>query len=293
MKKYTAYILLLLPFLMLSCTEKKAINNSKQLTVSILPQKQMLEHLSAGIWDVQVLLPPGSNHETYEPTPQDMKKLSNSSLYFTLGALDFETTWTERFQASNTSMQIVPTNKGIKMLCGHVHSHDEGDAGHNHNHSTDPHIWLSARCLAIQASNICETLCRADSSNKSVYENQLASFNLKVDSVDQVIKQILKECAGKPFFIYHPSLGYFAQDYNLNQISIEDEGKEPSASHLVKLTQIASENHIKAIYISKEFDTRHAEALAKDIGAKIIVFDPLAEDWANNLISIAKLIAEN
>ncbi len=292
MRSYTLISLLFLAIFFSSCNDKKEIKNNRQLTVSILPQQQMLEFLSAGLWDVQVLLPPGSNHETYEPTPQDMKKLANSSIYFTLGALDFETSWIDRFQASNPDMSIVPTNTGIKMLCGHVHSHDD-ESGHAHNHSNDPHIWLSTKCLAIQAQNIFETLSLVDSSNKTIYESRLKEFIALTDSVDAVIRNILINSSGKPFFIYHPALGYFADDYNLDQISIENEGKEPSASHLIKLTEIARKHQIKAVYISKEFDTRHAEALAKDIGAKVIVFDPVAADWVENLISVAKLIAEN
>lgn len=289
-KRFIYSLLILLPFVM-ACQPKKASPGKLQLTVSIIPQQQMLEFLSGEQWDVQVLLPPGSNHETYEPTPQDMKKLANSSIYFTLGALDFETTWTERFQASNPSMRIIPTNTGIEMLSGHAHNHE--NVATNHNHGIDPHIWLSPKCLAIQARNIASALSQADTTHKDIYNRRLQSFINKTDSVDKVIRQILVHSAGKSVLIYHPALAYFAQDYDLHQISIETEGKEPSTAHLIELTKLAKKLNIKAVFISKEFDTRHAEALAKDMNAQVVVYDPMSADWAQNLITLAKLIAKN
>lgn len=293
MRKYIFYCLIIISFFLASCNEKKSIEIERQLTVSILPQKQMLVYLSAGYWEVQVLLPPGSNHETYEPTPQDMKKLANSSLFFTIGALDFETTWIDRFQSSNPNLQIIPTNTGIKMLSGHIHNHENENHENENQHGIDPHIWLSPKCLKIQAQNICNSLSIKDTANKVEYAKRLTAFIAQADSVDSVIRSILSKSDGKSILIYHPALGYFAQDYNLNQISIENEGKEPSASHLIELTELAKKQNVKAVFISKEFDTRHAEAIAKAINAKVIVFDPMAEDWSKNLIALAKLIAEN
>jgi len=88
-------------------------------------------------------------------------------------------------------------------------------------------------------------------------------------------------------------LAYFCRDYNLEQISIEQEGKEPSPSYLSELITLANEKGIKSIFISKEFDTRNAEAIAKEINGKVVVFDPMAENWAENMILLAELIATN
>jgi len=276
---------------LVSCKGKPTEEHKQQLTVSIIPQKYLVSFIAGDKFDVQAMLPTGSNHETYEPAPRDMEKIANSRFYFTLGALDFELTWMERFISSNPSMQIINTSEGIEMLSGHIHDHGD-DHGHE-NHGTDPHIWLSPSCMKIQATNISKALSEYDTLNADSYAKNLNKFNLLADSADQQIRKILAGSEGKPILIFHPALGYFARDYNLTQISIEQEGKEPSPAYLGELVKISREKNIRSVLISKEFDTRNAEAIAREINAKIVVFDPMAENWAENMIYLAKLIAEN
>jgi len=276
---------------LVSCKGKQSAELKPQLTVSIIPQKYLVSIIAGDKFDVQAMLPTGSNHETYEPAPRDMEKIANSRFYFTLGALDFELTWMERFTSSNPAMQVINTSEGIDMLSGHMHDHGD-EHGHEH-HGTDPHIWLSPSCMKIQATNISKTLSEYDTLNAGIYTTNLNKFTLLADSADQQIREILAGSEGKPILIFHPALGYFARDYNLTQISIEQEGKEPSPAYLGELVKIAREKNIRSVFISKEFDTRNAESIAREINAKVVVFDPMAENWAENLIHLAKLIAEN
>jgi len=277
---------------LVSCKSKQSEELKPQLTVSIIPQKSLVSFIAGDKFNVQAMLPTGSNHETYEPAPRDMEKIANSRFYFTLGSLDFELTWMDRFTSSNPSMQVINTSEGIEMLSG-VCVHDHGDDHGHEQHGTDPHIWLSPSCMKIQAANITKALSEYDTLNAAFYTSNLDKFNLHADSADQRIREILAGSEGKPILIFHPALGYFARDYNLTQISIEQEGKEPSPAYLGELVKIAREKNIRSVFISIEFDTRNAEAIAREINAKIVVFDPMAENWAENLIQLAKLIAEN
>lgn len=277
---------------LVSCKDKGNETVKAQLTVSIIPQKFLVESIAGDKYDVQVMLPAGSNHETYEPAPRDMEKIASSHFYFALGALDFELTWLDRFEASNPKMKVINTSEGIDMLSGHLHDHEE--TGHEENNSgIDPHTWLSPECMKIQAYNICKTLSAADTSNSEYYSANLEKFNSLADSVDRVIRTILSGPEVKSILIFHPALGYFARDYRLNQISIEQDGKEPSPAYLAQLIGKARQQGIKAVFISKEFDTRNAEAIAREIDGKVVVFDPMDANWAGNMITLAKLIAEN
>lgn len=276
---------------MVSCHGKQAEIKKKQLTVSIIPQKFLAEFIAGDKFDVQAMLPTGSNHETYEPAPRDMEKISASDLYLALGALDFELTWLDRFKSSNPKMQVINTSQGIVMLSGHNHG-DEDNTEHK-SHGTDPHTWLSPSCMKIQAANICTALSASDTANSSFYFQNLQRFNALADSADRIIRQKLAGVQGKSFLIFHPALAYFARDYNLKQISIEQEGKEPSPAYLAELIKTARAQGIKTILISKEFDTRNAEAIAREINGKVVVFDPMALNWAENIIKLADLIALN
>jgi len=188
-------------------------------------------------------------------------------------------------------MHVINTNEGIQMIGGHNHM---GEDGHeNENHGIDPHTWLSPSCMKIQAANISKALSTIDTANASFYTSNLNKFNVLADSVDRLIQEKLTGSSGKSVLIFHPALAYFCRDYNLTQISIEQDGKEPSPAYMAEIVKIAKEKGIKSIFISKEFDTRNAEAIALDIKGKVVVFDPMAENWADNLIHLADLIASN
>jgi len=292
MFRYILSVFIFLPLLSLvSCQGKHSANEKIQLTVSIIPQKYLATFIAGDKFDVQVMLPTGSNHETYEPAPRDMEKISSSRLYLALGALDFELTWLDRLKASNPAMKVINTGEGIVMLNGHIHE-DEKEPGEK-SKGIDPHTWLSPACMKIQAANICKALSSVDTTNALFYKENLDKFNNLADSVDRKIREKLKGSEGKAILIFHPALAYFARDYVLTQISIEQDGKEPSPAFMAELIKSAKEKGIKAIFISKEFDTRNAEAIAREIDGKVVVFDPMAENWPANMIHLAQLIAEN
>ena len=286
-----SYALLFLTLFLLSCRDKRTENIKPQLTVSILPQKYLADYIAGDKYDVQVMLPTGSNHETYEPAPRDMEKISSSKLYFALGALDFELTWLDRFKSSNPAMKIINTSKGIQMLSGHTHESEKNDE--HQGQGIDPHTWLSPSCMKIQALNICNALSEIDTANSAYYKTNLNKYNNLADSVDAKIRIKLSGFAGKTILIFHPALAYFCRDYNLTQISIEQDGKEPSPAFMAEIVKIAKDKGIKSIFISKEFDTRNAEAIALEIKGKVVIFDPMAENWAENMIHLADLIASN
>lgn len=276
---------------LVSCQQKPAESKKMQLTVSIIPQKYLADFIAGDKFDVQAMMPIGSNHETYEPSPRDMRRISSSKLYLALGALDFELSWLDRFKASNPAMKVVNTSEGIQMLGGHFHDSEENHK--SENHGIDPHTWLSTTCMKIQAGNICKALSSIDSANSLVYQSNLNKFNHLADSVDRIIREKLAGSTGKSILIFHPALAYFCRDYNLTQISIEQDGKEPSPAFMAEIVKTAKEKGIKSVFISKEFDTRNAEAIAGEINGKVVVFDPMAENWAKNMVHLADLIASN
>lgn len=269
---------------MVSCNPRKTQPQDFRVIVSILPQKFLVDKISGGNLPCEVMVPPGGNHETFEPSPRDMARVADASVYYTIGALDFEKAWIEKVKAVNPEIEIVNTSKGIQMIEGH--SHDD-----THNHSQDPHTWLSPAEVKIQAGSICESLCRMSPEDSVTFRRNLRLFTNEADSATVVIKRLLSSHCGNTFIIYHPALAYFAREFGLKQESIEFEGKEPSPVHMREIIDIAQANGIKAILVSREFDTRHAQTIASQIGGELMTFDPMAYDWTTNIIGIASLIA--
>jgi zinc transport system substrate-binding protein len=278
------FILFLL-FLPFTGCRHVAVNPGKEVTVSILPQKYIVERIAGNLFTINVMMPPGANHETYEPSPLSMKSLANSKVYFSVGWLDFEKTWTPRFTDLFPEMKIVNTSEGGELLTYEGNGHNE------HGTGIDPHTWLSLRYVKFQAVKIAASLSQTDPDHAVLFNANLRKFARQLDSIDTIYSGLFAPMKNVKFLIYHPALGYFARDYKLKQISLETEGKEPSAAHLSALIEIARKEGIHSVLVSKEFDSRNAETLAREINGRVVVFDPMAADLLGNLDRIAKILS--
>jgi zinc transport system substrate-binding protein len=277
-------LLLLTSLLSVGCRQA-SVNTRKDVSVSILPQRYIVERIAGNLFHVSVLMPPGANHETYEPTPQVMKSLAVSGLYFAVGWLDFEKSWMPRFAEMYPEMKIVNTSDGGQLIKASETGHKGHDAG------IDPHTWLSPRFVKLQASIITAALTQMDPAHRELFTANLSRFHAQLDSMDAVYTALFAEHKGRKFLIYHPSLGYFARDYGLTQVSLESEGKEPSAAHMGRLIEMARREGIHTVLISREFDSRNAETLAREIQGKVIVFDPMQGDWLKNMNRISYMLS--
>jgi len=120
----------------------------------------------------------------------------------------------------------------------------------------------------------------------------LEIFLNSVKQTDSQIKEILSTLkVSRTFMVFHPSWGYFAKEYNLTQIAVEVEGKSPKPRELVKLINGAEEQKVKAIFTQPEFSDSSAKIIANELHIPVIKVSPMAPNWSENLINIAKTIA--
>lgn len=288
------------------------LNASKpELTVSILPQKYFVEKITKDKFDVNVMVQPGASPHTYEPRSSQMKSLMNSEIYFYIG-VSFEKVWLDKFKSSAKNTTFVDTSNGIEKLAMAKHEHhdeEESHAGHDHEkhdehadekhedtdeeEGTDPHIWLDPNLVKIQAKTIYDTLVKIDSKNSEFYKANYEEFLKELDMLDAQLKTILAPYENRAFMVFHPSWGYFAKRYNLEQIAVEVEGKEPKPNELVELIKDAKEHDIKIVFVSPQFSQKSAKTISKNIGAKVISLDSLDENWNSSLVLTAKEIANS
>lgn len=260
-------------------------NGTKSIVLSILPLKGLASDLFSDDFSIHVLVPPGSSPETYEPTPQQLIEVSKAEWVFTTGLIDFEHELISK-AAQTAENKVVNLSEGITLLSGccggSIHSH--------HNHGVDPHIWTSPQQLKIIAANMCEPIIKVTPEKADKYKDALKKLNAKLDSLDAYIRESISNAGINGFFIYHPALTYYADDYGINQVSIEHEGKEPSAEQLKGLIQIARRDGIDKILYQKEFSRSVVETIAKDIGAEPVEIDPLAEDILESILFVTNQI---
>ncbi|MFI3261863.1 MAG: zinc ABC transporter substrate-binding protein [Rikenellaceae bacterium] len=278
----------LLLLLLVSCTQ--SIEKENQITVSIEPLKYFVDEISGGDFKVHVLVPNGASAETYEPTPSDIKNTIKSKAFISVGLLDTEVNIIEYLKKKDDIINIE-----LYQSCDLVESSDcSCGSHHNHNHShsvanLDPHIWMSVQNSKKIAESTYNTLIML---NRDSLEKYTSNFELLIKSLNTVDSIFLtKQSNIKTVLVYHPFLGYLANEYNFEQVSIEDEGKEPSAKKIKELITEAKHEGIKTVFYQSQFPTSSVESIAKEISAKTVKINPLEYNHIENLINIANSLS--
>jgi len=268
----------------ISCSKNQQDENTKgiQVFVSIPPQKDFVRRIGGDKVKVDVLIKPGVDPHTFEPTVKQILRLGRAKVYFKIG-MPFETRLLEKIHSMSPQLEIVNTAHGIKRRAM------SGDDGH-HREGTDPHIWLDPMLVKKQGIIICEALQEIDPSNADYYARNLQMFLGDLDKLDREIAAKLAPVKDKTFFVFHPAFGYFADAYGLDQQGVEIEGKSPTMKQLEKLIRQAGRDHAKVIFAEPQFSTSTAETVAKQIGARVETLDPLKEDYFANMRYIANEI---
>ncbi len=267
----------------------ETVNQKVEVTVSIVPQKYFVERIGGENVAVNVMVLPGANPELYEPKPEQLRSLAQSKIYFSIGLLPFEKTWLNRIKAANTEMKIVDTSSGLELqTLDHHHHHHEGEKENQEQESLDPHIWLSPKLVKIQANTIYQELANLDRENTPQYQQNLEKFIADIDKLDREINEKLSGLSNRKFIVFHPTWGYFAKDYKLEMIPIEIDGQEPSPRELTELITEAKEENIKVVFTQPEFSTSTAKIIAEQIEGEILLINPLAPNWLENMRQIAE-----
>lgn len=300
------HIFLMISVLAVSATAQGAGAQDKiPVYVSIAPQKYFVQQIGKDLVAVHVMVAPGASPATYEPKPRQMAGISKAKAYFSVG-VPFESWWLKKIAAANPRMKVVATDQGvpkIPMAAGyhlgaaedadHHGDHDDAHDDHGHDHEAgglDPHIWLSPPLVKIQARHILMGLRAIDPSHGSQYERNYHDFLRAIDLLDRQLKQKFAGVKDRRFLVFHPSWGYLAQAYGLKMTPIEVQGKDPKPAQLQALIAYARQEGIKVVFVQPQFSARSARLIAGEIGGRVAFADPLAGNWADNLLMVGDQI---
>ncbi len=270
-----------------------AAGSSIKIHVSILPQKYFVEKIGRDKVQVDVLVKPGKSPATYAPTPDQVKRLGMSAIYFKIG-VPFENGILYKIK-SMYETKIIDTNTDVDLRDITKHNHNHNNIhGHRENLTgKDPHTWMNPLIVKIQAKRIFQTLSTFDPENRDDYKKNYLGFIKELDILDKRLHTILKKLKGENIFVFHPFLGYFTDAYNLKQIAIETMGKTPKGKELSRIIKLAKKQKIKKIFVQPQFDKNAANKIASAINGKVVSIDPLAYDYLANMENIAQTIAGN
>ncbi len=260
-----------------------------RVAVSVPPQAYFVRRIGGDRVQVDVMIPPGYSHVDYPLTPRQVAALSRARLYVAVGhpAFEFERVQLAAVLRDLPRMQVVDMSRGMRLLA-------EAGEGDREGGETggDPHVWVAPDTVAVAARNIAAALEGIDPVHAAEYRANLASFEADVAALDREIRQRLAGTQGDRFMVYHPTWGYFAREYGLEQVAIEAEGKEPSAQRLIRLIDRARRERVKVVFVQAGFPRKSAQVIAEAVGGRVLVADPQDPDWLGNLRRVSRELQE-
>lgn len=281
LKKYSWLLIVFL--LLVACQPNKRKSETEKrpvLMVTIEPLRYFTEAIAGPRFTVESIVPRGSSPETYDPTPAQLLALADSRAYLRIGSIGFEQVWMDRLMTNAPNLPVFNTSQGIDFIL-----EDEGP---------EPHVWTSTVNARIIADNIATALCALDSTHTAEYLHRRDSLMAVIAQTDSLCRSLLlRPDADRTFLIYHPALSYFARDYGLRQLPIEEAGKEPTPARLKALLDLCQKEKANIIFVQPEFDRRNAELIARQTGTRIVPINPLSYDWQSEIIKAAKALAPN
>jgi len=257
-----------------------------RVAVSVPPQALFVERIGGDRVRVEVMIPPGFSHVDYPLTPRQLTALASTDLYVAVGhpSFDYERRYIIPYLKASPRIRVVDMSRGVPPL--------RGEGGEEEHGGGDPHVWVAPETVAVAAGNIARGLEAADPAGGPVYRANLRSFLAEIGRLDREIRALLAGAPNRKFIVFHPSWGYFAREYGLEQIAIEAEGKEPSAARMIRLIDRARREGVRVVFIEGGFPRKSAQVIADAIGGRVEVADPQQKDWPDNLRHVAAALRE-
>ncbi len=283
-------LILITVFILHGCEKNKNTDiQSVNIFVSIAPQKYFVERIGKERVTVNVMVMPGRNPAIYEPTPDQVISLAEADLFFTIG-VPFENSFLSKIERNLDNLLFINISNDIvkRELFEHIHQEDPTET--EKYNFPDPHTWLSPVLAKTLCKNIYDALISIDPDGEYFYRANYDSLITDLEYLHKEFTYMLSEHRGKSFLVFHPSFGYFADEYGLKQLAIETGGKEPGPFELEEIIEYANKNNLNTIFTQPEFSKRSAEVIAEAINGTVITLSTLDPDYINNLRIIAKEI---
>ena len=281
MKRITIFILL--AALLLGCNTPSNEHDEKAIFVTITPLKRIVEEVTCGDFNVEVLVPEGASPETYEPTARQLTTLSDARHIFAIGLINFE----QMLLNNLPEHSIVDLSEGIEIMegsCSHGHKH--------HAHGTDPHIWTSPKALQTMVRTI-ERAIMEEYPDSTKYREATARLITRIEALDDHCRESIERSGVKAVLIYHPAYTYYTRDYGIQQVAIERDGKEPTPKQLASIIATTKEYGIRTILLQPQYSEDKVRALAEECGAEIVVTNPLSDDILTEITRVTDIMCRS
>lgn len=228
-----------------------------RVVATFYPLAEFARQVGGDNVEVRTLVPPGAEPHDYEPTPQDIVAASQADLFLMNGNVD---AWVER---------ILPDLKrdGVRILRVQDTMPEIAQ---------DPHVWVDPVLAEKIVSQIRDAFSAADPAGAAVYDANASAYLAKLAALDAEYRSGLSQCASRQVVTSHDALGYMAKEYGLDIVPIAglSPDEEPSPARMAAIAKLAKDAKAKYIFTEELVSPKLAQAIADEVGAGTLVFNP-------------------
>ena len=297
------------------CTthEAEASVDTGKVTVvaTLFPQYDFVRQIGKDKVEVSLLLPPGMESHSFEPTPADIIDINNSDLFIYTG--DTMEPWAKNIINGideNSSVSVIETSKNITLerqkepIVAHSHEHDENQqseiASDDHQHIYDPHIWTSPINAITMVDTITENLIAIDPENTDFYTQNSLAYKKELIKIDDGFNSVLENSShNEMIFGGRFPFQYFVSTYDIDYMSAFEScssESEPSVKTLVNIIDYVNEHDIPVIYHEELVNPTIAESISEETGAKLLLFHSchnVSKDEFESGVTYVSLMEQN
>ena len=270
-----------------ACLVANCLLAQKVVFVSVPPQMEAVQKIAGSDFQLEVLVPPGMNPENYSLNAKLISSLARADAVFLIGVA-FEQVLRSRLEGTLAKGVLIDTHMGmtLRQIEGHFH------AGHSER-GFDPHVWLNPDNMIIHAKHIGRALSKLNPEKQEIYQRRCQEYCQELQDLKQQIEQLLKNFSGRQVLVVHPAFGYLLDLYEIGQLALEHEGKEPGARRLSQLLRSAKSQNQKVIFTQPQFSEKSARVLMQSLGGKVVSLDPLPEHYLHGMLELAQVLSQN
>lgn len=263
------------------CQSPPQVTATLSVVTSFYPLFAFAQRVGGDRVRVRMLVPAGGEPHDFEPTPADVAALRAARIFIYNGA-GLEP-WVERLRREIPPATVmVEASAGLPLMTL------------NRREGPDPHVWLDPLLALRQVQNILAGLIRADPDVRGQYEERAARVQADLEDLHTRYARTLARCERRVFITTHAAFGYLAKRYGLTMIAIS--GLSPEAEvppgRMAAISREARRHGVRVVYFETLVSPRVAEAIAREVGARTAVLDPLegltaeAQRQGNNYFTV-------
>lgn len=282
MKKILIAIFFVISFTIVSQSVKA--DDKLVVTASIFPLAHFADQVAGDHANVINITPPGAEPHEFEPSPKALTKVWRSKIFIFLGAN--MTPWAERIHKGldKKGIHVVEMADRIDLSNNTDEHHSEGENhneendGHHHHHGNyDPHFWLDPVMAQKAVEIIKDAFIKVDPANGKIYEKNSASYKAQLASLHAKFEKGLNNCEHNEVVVSHDAFGYLSKRYGFHTHAITglSPQQEPSPKKMIELTKLAKKENMSYIFFETLVSPKLAKTIAKEIGAKTLVLNPI------------------